>query len=100
MSLPQPAAAGGNRFALVTPDDNSAPLIIVTILALIFSFLTFAARIFAVKWKSYGADDHVLGVAHIVAVGQWVTMFLALHNGLGRSFSTLKEGELSRMLKV
>lgn len=100
MSLPQPAAAAGNRFALVTPDDNSAPLIVVTILVLIFAFLIFALRIFIVKWKSYGADDCFLGLAHIGGVGQWIAIFVALRNGLGKSFSTLQEEEILRMSKV
>lgn len=100
MSLPQPAPAAGNRFALVTPNDNSAPLIVVTIIVLVFSFLIFGLRVFAVKWKSFGADDCVLGLAHIVGVGQWVAIFVALHNGLGKSFSTLQGQEISRMSKV
>jgi hypothetical protein len=65
MSLPSPAAPTGNRFALVTPDNNSAPIIIVTILSLAFSFLVFAVRLLVVKWRRLALDDAVLALAHV-----------------------------------
>jgi len=100
MSLPQPAPATGNRFTWVTPDNNDAPLIIVTILSLIFSCLIFAVRIFAVKWKNHGLDDSILGWAHIIGVGQWAAIFLGLHNGLGKSFDIVEDHLLIRMSKA
>lgn len=63
--LPFPAAPTGNRFALVTPDTNSAPIIIVTILSLIFSFLVFTVRLLVVKWRSLALDDALLTLAHV-----------------------------------
>lgn len=65
MSVPLPASPTDNRFAVVSPDDNSAPLIIVAILAAIFAVLVLAVRIFIVKWKRHGDDDVVLGLAHV-----------------------------------
>jgi hypothetical protein len=63
--LPLPAAPTGNRFALVTPLNNSAPIIIVTILSLTFSFLIFAVRLLFVKWRRLALDDAVLALAHV-----------------------------------
>jgi hypothetical protein len=65
MSVPFPVSPNDNRFALVTPDDHSAPLIIVIILSLIFSALVLAVRILIVKWKRHSADDSILGVAYV-----------------------------------
>ena len=99
-SLPQPAAPTGNRFALVTPDDNSAPVIIVTILSLIFAFLIFAIRILFVKWRRHGIDDGVLALAHLLGVGQWTAVFIAQENGLGKALVVVGAAELSRMSKA
>lgn len=100
MSLPLPAPPTGNRFALVTPDDDSAPIIIVTILAVIFTVLVFAVRLLIVKWKRHGYDDGVLGLGHLVALGQWVVMFVALYNGLGKSLNIIGSGNQIVLAKV
>ncbi|KAN0095801.1 hypothetical protein V8E51_016512 [Hyaloscypha variabilis] len=96
MSLPSPAAPTGNRFALVTPDNNSAPIIIVTILSLTFSFLIFAVRLLLVKWRRLALDDAVLALAHAVGVGQWVSVFVGLDNGLGKNLALLTQTEQAR----
>lgn len=98
--MPFPASPTDNRFALVTPDNNSAPLIIVTILSFIFAFLIFAVRIFIVKWKRHGYDDGVLALAHITAVGHWVAMFVALHSGLGKALSLITKHDQDVMAKA
>jgi hypothetical protein len=99
-SLPQPATPTGNRFALVTPDDNSAPVIIATILSLVFAFLIFAVRILFVKWKKLGIDDGILALAYLTGVGQWTSMFIAQKNGLGKALATVGAAELSHMSKA
>jgi hypothetical protein len=63
--LPEPAPPTGDRFAVVTPDDNAAPLIIVTILSLVFSFFVFGIRILVVKWRRSSVDDWTLALAHV-----------------------------------
>ncbi|CZR58631.1 uncharacterized protein PAC_08523 [Phialocephala subalpina] len=93
LSLPLPAPPTGNRFALVTPDDDSAPVIIVTILSVIFTSLVFAVRLLVVKWKRHGYDDGVLGLGHLVALGQWIAIFIALYNGLGKSLEIIGSEE-------
>lgn len=98
--MPLPASPTDNRFAVVSPDDNSAPLIIVAILAAIFAVLVLAVRIFIVKWKRHGDDDVVLGLAHIVAVGHWAAMFVALHSGLGKALNLITEHDQSVMAKA
>jgi hypothetical protein len=100
MSLPLPAPASDNRFGFVTPDDNSAPLIIVAIITLTFSILIFALRILVVKLKGYGIDDLILGCGHVVGVGQWIAILLAIKGGLGKSFDILEARELPRLSKV
>ncbi|KAH8750657.1 hypothetical protein BGZ57DRAFT_120495 [Hyaloscypha finlandica] len=95
--LPLPAAPTGNRFALVTPLNNNAPIIIVTILSLTFSFLIFAVRLLFVKWRRLALDDAVLALAHVVGVGQWSSVFVALNNGLGKNLALVTGTEQARM---
>lgn len=96
-ALPLPAAPTGNRFALVTSVNNSAPIIIVTILSLAFSFLIFAVRLLFVKWRRLALDDAVLALAHVVGVGQWSSVFVALNNGLGKNLALVTGTEQARM---
>ncbi|KAE8449035.1 hypothetical protein EG329_008623 [Mollisiaceae sp. DMI_Dod_QoI] len=99
-SLPLPAPPTGNRFALVTPDDNSAPIIIVTILSLTFSVLVYAIRLLIVKRKRHGYDDGVLGLGHLVGLGQWTAMFMALQNGLGKSLNVIDRNDQTEMARA
>ncbi|KAH8811109.1 hypothetical protein F5884DRAFT_265992 [Xylogone sp. PMI_703] len=92
-ALPLPAEPTGNRFALVTPDDNSAPVLIVTILSLIFTTLIFAARLLIVKWKRHGYDDGLLALGHLSALGHWIAIFFALQKGLGKSLRIISAGQ-------
>jgi hypothetical protein len=72
--LPLPAEPTGNRFVVVTPDDHSAPLLVVAILSLVYSCLLFATRILGVKWKRYGWDDGILALAHVSSpIFIWIT---------------------------
>ncbi|KUJ13767.1 uncharacterized protein LY89DRAFT_720987 [Mollisia scopiformis] len=99
-SLPLPAAPTGNRFALVTPDDDSAPVTIVTMLSSIFTILVFAVRLGIVKRKRYGYDDCLLSLGHVVALGQWAAIFIALDNGLGKSTKLVGNREQNSSAKA
>ncbi len=116
--LPSPAEPTGNRFVVVTPDDHSASLIIVAILFLIYSCLLFAVRILVVKRKRHGWDDGILGWAYVsspnlhqdhddltstpqlVALGQWTSIFIAIHYGLGKSLSIVSIQDQNLMAQV
>jgi len=65
MVLPAPAQPTGSRFTLATSTNDSAPIIVATILSLIFSTLIFSVRLFLVKWKRHSLDDAVLGAGHV-----------------------------------
>lgn len=94
------STATGNRFAVVTPDDHSASLIVVTILSVIFSCLIFAVRIFVVKWKRHSYEDGILALAHLTALGQWVSIFIALQYGLGKSLTIVSIRNQNIMAKA
>jgi hypothetical protein len=49
----------------VTLDNNSAPIIIVTILSFTFSFLSFTVRLLFVKQRRLALDIAVLALAHV-----------------------------------
>lgn len=85
-------APTGNRFAVVTPDNHSAWIWLPTLLALVYSFCFLVFR-GIVKLKRYGADDAIIVVAYVFALCHWITTFVALHNGLGRSSLFLKDAQ-------
>ncbi|KAF2192178.1 hypothetical protein K469DRAFT_620199 [Zopfia rhizophila CBS 207.26] len=99
MSLPSPAAPTGDRFATVSETDYGAPLFIATILTLAFTFLVLIVRITVVKWRTWSLDDLVLVCATIVGLGQWISIFIAYDNGLGKDTSMVDSGDLPRMAK-
>lgn len=99
MSLPSPAAPTGNRFAIVSETDYGAPILIAAILTLVFTFLVLIVRIAIVKWRRWDLDDLVLVFAKIVGLGQWISIFVAYHYGLGKSTSSVDPQDLPRVVK-
>ncbi|KAJ8117396.1 hypothetical protein OPT61_g1387 [Boeremia exigua] len=91
------AAADENRFARYTANNHSAPIWITSLLSLIFSFCILGVRLFYVKLNAHGRDDVALTVAHLLGLGMWGCVFSALHHGLGKSFTLLDAGKISRM---
>lgn len=54
----------GHRFAHDTPESHQAWLWIVSLLALIYSFLILGVRAI-IKWRLYGLDDVVLLIGYV-----------------------------------
>ncbi|KAK4544788.1 hypothetical protein LTR36_004037 [Oleoguttula mirabilis] len=89
----------GNRFAVSTPDDHQASLWITSLLSLMFSVVVLAARV-VVKWGAFGADDIALGIAYVLATAHWITMYMAMSRGLGKSATLLSHQMVVEMSKV
>lgn len=53
------------RFARITPQDHSATLWIVTLLAPIYATLVLGIRLGYTKWRAYGSDDVVVVLAYV-----------------------------------
>lgn len=94
-----PAPAAGHRFAVMTSDDYGASAWIATVLSLTYSLIIFSAR-FIVKRGLYGIDDVILSVAHLLALGQWIAIFVSLSDGLGKAVSLLTLKQESRISQV
>ena len=54
----------GSRFSEWSPTDHQAPLWVVNILSPIYSLLFLCVRLI-VKYKAWGLDDLVLGMAYV-----------------------------------
>ncbi|KAH8708381.1 hypothetical protein GQ44DRAFT_691168 [Phaeosphaeriaceae sp. PMI808] len=99
MSLPSAAAPTGYRFAVVSETDYGAPIFIAAVITLVFTFLVLIVRITIVKWHRWSLDDLVLVCAKIVGLGQWISIFIAYHNGLGKATSMVDSRDLPHMAK-
>ncbi|KAJ9635937.1 hypothetical protein H2199_008291 [Coniosporium tulheliwenetii] len=99
MALPNHPSPSDNRFALVTPDDYQGYVYIVTITSLVWSSIVFIVRLF-IKWGCYSGDDVLAGLAQVVGFGQWLAVFIALGNGLGKNISSPDEIEQFTIAKV
>ncbi|EON68227.1 hypothetical protein W97_07485 [Coniosporium apollinis CBS 100218] len=87
MALPTPPSPSDNRFTLVTPDDYQGYIYIATITSLVWSSIVFIVRLF-IKWGCYSGDDVLAGLAQAISFGQWIPVFIALENGLGKNISS------------
>lgn len=94
-----PAPTTGSRFSTMSPDDHGASIWITTALTLVYTILTFAAR-FVVKRGLYNVDDVILSLAHILALGQWIAIFVALSNGLGKTLTLVSPTQQSQISKA
>jgi hypothetical protein len=57
------------RWAVVTPDDHSGTLYIVTFLGFTYTSLTFLTRM-VIKWQMLGLDDGVMMIAQVLSHDQ------------------------------
>ncbi|RGP62946.1 hypothetical protein FSPOR_8930 [Fusarium sporotrichioides] len=72
-----------NRLSPITADDQAGRLWILTILSLIYALHVAVARVY-IKYRMFGVDDVLFGVAFILHVGQSAAIFVGLRNGLGK----------------
>ncbi|KAG8674133.1 hypothetical protein FPOAC2_00108 [Fusarium poae] len=72
-----------NQFSPITSDDHAGNLWILTILSLIYALHVAVARIY-IKYRMFGVDDVLYGVAFVLHIGQCVSMFVGLQHGLGK----------------
>lgn len=71
-----------NRFAVDNAEDRSAPLWIVTLLAIIYSSVVLVARVF-LKAASVGTEDAIIVGAQVIAFGQFGATIHAIKQGVG-----------------
>lgn len=77
-------------FAEITSTDRAGVVWVAAILSLLYSTSTLVAR-FLIKFHSLGFDDWAILAATIVALGQYIAVFVPLHGGLGISSSVLAQ---------
>lgn len=53
-----------NRFAPITPDNESGSIWIATLLCLVYSFITLSTRAW-LRQKMYGFDDYLILLAFV-----------------------------------
>ena len=77
-------------FSQVTATDRAGVVWVAAILSLLFSVITLATR-FQIKWRSLGMDDWFLAASNIVALAQYIAIYIGLSNGVGISSQLLEE---------
>ena len=75
-------------FSPITANDWAGLVWVAAILSLMFSVITLATR-FQIKLHSLGNDDWFIAAGTLIAVGQYVAIFIGLHGGVGRSTTLL-----------
>ncbi|KAH6953882.1 hypothetical protein BKA56DRAFT_648481 [Ilyonectria sp. MPI-CAGE-AT-0026] len=80
---PETSNDGSPRFSPVVFNDHAGQLWIVTILSLIYSALVATARAY-IKYQMFGFDDILIALAMVLHLGQSISVFVGLNNGLGR----------------
>ena len=83
-------------FSQVTATDRAGVVWVAAILSLLFSAITLGTR-FQIKWRSLGMDDWFLLASDIVALAQYIAIYVGLSNGVGVS-STLLEAKHAKAL--
>ncbi|KAJ9669586.1 hypothetical protein H2201_000453 [Coniosporium apollinis] len=89
----------GERFSTITPDDHGGIIYITVFLALTYSILTLGARV-GIKWNMLGDDDWAMGAAQVVALGQYISVLVALSHGLGKSTSIVSSEQYAVVSKA
>jgi len=81
-------------FAVVTPDDQSAWILIAAALGLVCSLFFGGLRFFVRLTidREFGLDDFILGAATVLAVIQSSIILIACSKGLGKSIDLLSLG--------
>ncbi|RGP73717.1 hypothetical protein FLONG3_6265 [Fusarium longipes] len=77
---------GSNGLSPITPDDHAGKIWILTILSLIYTLHVAVARVY-IKYRMFGIDDALYGVAVLLHLAQSTTIFVGLTNGLGKKNS-------------
>ena len=77
-------------FSQVTATDRAGVVWVAAILSLMFTVITLGTR-FQIKWRSLGLDDWLLAASNTVALGQYITIYSGLSNGVGVSSTLLEE---------
>jgi hypothetical protein len=71
-------------FAEITSTDRAGVVWVASILSLLYSLSTLVARFF-VKYHTLGYDDWLILAATVVALAQYIAVFVSLNQGLGIS---------------
>lgn len=71
-------------FAEITSTDRAGVVWVASILSLLYSLSTLVARFF-VKYHTLGYDDWLILAATVVAIAQYIAVFVSLNQGLGIS---------------
>jgi len=89
-------AADPYIFAEITSTDRAGVVWVAAILSLLYSLSTLIVRFF-VKQHTLGYDDWLILAATVVAVAQYIAVFVSLSQGLGAS-TLLQAEETARTL--
>ncbi|KAK4504758.1 hypothetical protein PRZ48_002720 [Zasmidium cellare] len=77
-------------FSPVTSTDRAGIVWVAAILSLMFSVLTLLTRL-QIKYHTLGLDDLFIFLATLVAVGQYIAIYVGLDSGVGKSSTLLSE---------
>jgi hypothetical protein len=83
-------------FAEITSTDRAGVVWVASILSLLYSLSTLVARFF-VKYHTLGHDDWLILAATVVALAQYIAVFVSLSQGLGVS-SLIQAKDVARDL--
>ena len=80
---------GTRYFTQITEENHAAWLYIITLLSFIYVIIAFIIR-FIVKYGMYGHDDWTLLASTVLAIGQYISVLLAVSKGLGKATHLLE----------
>ncbi|KAK4623688.1 hypothetical protein CLAFUW4_05711 [Fulvia fulva] len=80
---------GTRYFTQITEEDHSAWLYIITLLSFVYVIIAFIIR-FIVKYGMYGHDDWALLASTVLAIGQYISVLVAVAKGLGKASGLLE----------
>ncbi|KAK4632895.1 hypothetical protein CLAFUW4_03191 [Fulvia fulva] len=80
----------------VAATDRAGIVWVAAILSLMFAIITLATR-FQIKFHTLGKDDWLIAGATIVALGQFVAVYVGLHQGLGQSTLLLSQSHAAQL---
>ena len=95
-------ANGGPSHRVVTPDDQSALILIIALFLLVASILAVFGRV-AIRYgmtKSVTRDDWAAALATLLGLAQTVAIAVATESGLGKVEHRLSSAHISRVIKV
>lgn len=77
-------------FSPVTDTDRAGLVWVAAILSLMFVILTLATR-FQIKFHTLGWDDWLIAAGTVVAIGQYIVIYVGLSEGVGQSSALLSQ---------